>query len=120
MLDTPDVVKAKIARAVTDSNVTFNPDEMSAGVANLVTIIKVMAGDAGTGIVEGLTGQGYGALKKAATDAVVAGLEPIQQRYHALRSDEATLEEILERGAERARGLAAPKVKQVKDAVGLG
>jgi tryptophanyl-tRNA synthetase len=120
MLDTPDMVKAKIARAVTDSNATFNPDDMSTGVANLVTIIKVMAGDAGAGIVAGLAGQGYGALKKAATDAVVAGLEPIQQRYHALRGDEAALEAVLERGAERARSLAATKIQQVKDAVGLG
>lgn len=120
MLDTPDVIKNKIARAVTDSNTTFDPSNMSPGVSNLMTIIKIMGGDNGKSIEAELTGKGYGALKKAATDAVVGALEPIQQRFNALRQDEAALETILERGAKRAQTLASAKIAQVKSAVGLG
>ncbi len=120
LLDTPDVIKGKYARAVTDSKSAFDPEDMAPGVANLVSIIKVMAGSAGETIVADLVGKGYGSLKKAATDATVERLEPIQSRFAELQQQPDELEAILQRGAERARSIARPKMQQVKAAVGLG
>ena len=120
LLDTPDAIKGKYARAVTDSKSAFDLEDMAPGVANLVTIIKVMAGDAGQSIVDDLVGKGYGALKKAATDTTVAKLQPVQARFAELKQQPEELEAILARGAERARSIARPKMAQVRNAVGLG
>ena len=120
LLDTPDTVSMKFARAVTDSKAAFDPEDMSPGVVNLVTIIKVMAGGAGQEVVSGLAGKGYGALKKAATEATVERLRPVRARFIELKRQPEELETILTRGAEQAGSLARPKMQQVKQAVGLG
>ncbi len=120
LLDDPDTIKAKYARAVTDSSTTFDPETQSEGVLNLVTIIKAMAGNGGKDIVTGLIGKGYGALKAAAAEVTVARLTPIQKRFFELRQQPEELEAILERGASKARRIAGPKLVQVKNAVGLG
>ena len=48
--------------------------------------------------------RGYGDLKAAAAEAVIAELTPIRERYAELRPDESALEATLAQGAEpRAR-----------------
>ena len=112
LLDPPDVVRRKVARAVTDSDA--GPDavrrdrEAKPGVTNLLDVLEACGGSA-----DGLTT--YGALKKAVTDAVVAVLEPLQARYAELAADPAYVaeryaagEDALPRGdrpgARRRRG----------------
>ena len=51
---------------------------------------------------------GYGPFKDEVGEAVVELLAPIQERYHALRADEAELRRLLAAGAEKATAEAAP------------
>ncbi len=117
LLDPPDVVRRKIARAVTDSDT--GPDavrssrEHKPGVTNLLEILAACGGSA-----EGITT--YGALKAAVTDAVVAELDPIRKRYADLAADAAYVTEIYERGAETCRRVTAPVVAAARAAMGLG
>jgi tryptophanyl-tRNA synthetase len=53
-------------------------------------------------------------------EAVVSYLAPVQERYEALRADEAALEEILAAGAERAREIAAVTLADVRERMGVG
>ncbi len=107
VLDEPKAIEKKLKRAVTDSDdppvIRRGPDK--AGVTNLVDILAACSGRTPDEVVAGLAdARGYGDLKAAAADAVVAELTPVRERYAELRPDEARLEEILEAGAERARG----------------
>ena len=43
----------------------------------------------------------YGHLKSDVADAIVALLEPIQQKYHALRGDQTELNKIMREGSEK-------------------
>lgn len=52
-------------------------------------------------------------------DAVVATVAPVQRRYHDLARHPEHVREILRAGAERARDLAAAKVRAAKEAIGL-
>jgi tryptophanyl-tRNA synthetase len=71
--------------------------------------------------VEGeFAGQGYGAFKEAAGEALAELLTPIRERYLTLRPDEAALEETLREGATRARAIAGPTMAEVQAAMGLG
>ena len=102
LLDGPDVVRRKIARAVTDSDtgpgaVRHDPDTKP-GVSNL---LELVAACTGTSVEEAADGvPTYGALKKVAADAVVAVLEPLQRRYGELADDPAYVRR-LERALER-------------------
>jgi tryptophanyl-tRNA synthetase len=117
LLDPPDVVRRKIARAVTDSDT--GPDavrssrEHKPGVTNLLEILTACGGSA-----EGITT--YGALKAAVTDAVVAELDPIRKRYADLAADAAYVTEVYERGAETCRRVTAPVLAAARAAMGLG
>lgn len=113
LLDPPEVVRKKVARAVTDSAGTIARDEERPGVTNLIDILEACGGSAA-----GLSG--YGALKAAVTDAVVAELEPVQKRYRELAADRTRVTEVYAAGAARCREVTAPVVAAAEAAIGLG
>jgi tryptophanyl-tRNA synthetase len=115
LLDPPDVVRRKVARAVTDSDT--GPDAVRAaagkpGVTNLLDILAACGGSA-----DGITT--YGALKRAVADAVVAELEPLQKRYAELAADPAYVTAVFEAGAARCRDVTAPVLAAAQAAMGL-
>lgn len=116
LLDPPDVVRRKVARAVTDSDT--GPDavrrdrDAKAGVTNLLEILEACGGSA-----DGITT--YGALKKAVTDAVVAVLEPVQACYAELAADPAYVAERYAAGEARCREVTAPVLAAAEAAIGL-
>ncbi|MCW2767007.1 MAG: tryptophanyl-tRNA synthetase [Nocardioides sp.] len=116
VLDSPDVVKRKIARAVTDSETgpgAVRADrEAKPGVTNLLDILAACGGSA-DGIAT------YGALKKAVTDAVVAELEPVRKRYGDLADDAAHVTKVFAAGAARCREVTAPVLAAAEAAIGL-
>jgi tryptophanyl-tRNA synthetase len=65
-------------------------------------------------------GSGYGQFKQTVADTVVEYLAPTRERYHELRADEAALEEVLGKGAEKARAIATPILAEVREAMGVG
>lgn len=77
--DSPDVIRRKFRRAVTDSDthVRFGKDKPA--ISNLLTIYSRFSGISVERIVEQFEGRGYGELKDSVADAVIAGLEPIQK-----------------------------------------
>jgi tryptophanyl-tRNA synthetase len=119
MLDGPDLIRRKIARAVTDSEpvVRYDP-RRKPGVSNLLTILAACSGAGDPAELAGRFGS-YGALKHDVTDAVIAELEPIQRRHQALLADERSLDAVLRAGAECARAEAAPVLAAAKAAMGL-
>ncbi|MEU7578861.1 tryptophan--tRNA ligase [Streptomyces sp. NPDC041068] len=118
LLDEPEVIRKKILRAVTDSGSDVAYDrEAKPGVSNLLEILAACQG----GNPEALSGvyESYGALKKDTAEAVVELLRPVQERHKELVADPSYMEEVLRRGAERARGMAKPTVDGAYRAIGL-
>ncbi len=123
LLDDAATIVKKFRRAVTDSD---DPPEIrrgedKPGVTNLIDILAVMRGVPADDVVEELAGaRGYGDLKAAVGAAVVEHLAPVQERYRALREDEAALEEVLAVGAAKARSIASATLVDVREAMGVG
>ncbi|WP_074691364.1 tryptophan--tRNA ligase [Alicyclobacillus hesperidum] len=119
MLDEPDVIRKKIARAVTDSDreVRYDPEAKPA-VSNLMTIYGLFADMSMEDVERHFAGQGYGPFKKELAEVVVEGLRPIQARYRELVGSR-EVDEILARGAQRAAELAAPTLADVKTKLGF-
>lgn len=122
LLEEPKKIAKKIKRAVTDSDeqarIYFNPEEKP-GVSNLLTLLSGATGRSIDDLVPEYEGKLYGHLKGDVADAVVAFLEPMQARFHEIRSDEAMMDAVLAKGAIKAREVAADTVRRVYDAVGF-
>ena len=120
LLDPPDVLHKSIMRATTDSEnrIAFDPVKQP-GVFNLLTIYQVLTGQSEAEILAEFEGQGYGALKKKVADAVIAALEPIQQRYHDMASDPNYVEQVLKAGADRVRPTAEHRLLVAQRNLGI-
>jgi tryptophanyl-tRNA synthetase len=116
LLDPPDVISKKIARATTDSQPAVDPETMGAGVTNLLTIAQ--ACDASV-TKESVAGLRYGDFKKRVTEAVVSRLEPIQRKYREITEDASYIDSVLREGNERVMPIAQNTIRNTKRAMGL-
>jgi tryptophanyl-tRNA synthetase len=117
--DSPDVIRRKINRAVTDSGSEIVAREDKPALTNLLTIFSLITDTPIPELEARFEGAGYGQFKRELGDALADHLEPIQRRMNELIADPAELERILHRGTERAREVTIPKMAQVREAVGI-
>ena len=122
LLDPPDVVARKVARAVTDSDT--GPDAVrhdparKPGVSNLLELLAACTGVSPAVAAAGLST--YGQLKKRTTEAVLAVLEPLQARYAELAADPVHVASVFDAGSARCRAETAPVLAAAREAIGLG
>ena len=120
LLEEPKVSAKKIRSAVTDSETEVRHDpEAKPGISNLLTIFSQLTGRSIEDLEKSYAGQGYGAFKGDLADVVVEFVTPFRTRTLELLEDRAELDALLERGAERARVVAAPTLADVYDRIGL-
>ncbi|MFZ5928712.1 MAG: tryptophan--tRNA ligase [Acidobacteriota bacterium] len=119
LLDPPALIRKKIMRATTDSLPGVDFDNLGPGVANLLTIHQAFTGWTDEQMRAHFAGMRYGDLKKTVAEAVVAGLEPIQQRYREITEEPGYLKRILRESAERVSPVANSTVRLVKERMGI-
>lgn len=117
--DEPAVIRKKIMSAVTDmeAKVHYDPEKQP-GISNLITILSSLTGKTFEEIEKEFEGKGYGDFKRAVADAVVAELEPFQNRYRKI-IESGLVDKVLEQGAKRANEIAQNVLARVQKAVGL-
>jgi tryptophanyl-tRNA synthetase len=120
LLDTPDVIRARLARATTDSLKEIRFDESRPGIYNLLTIYQILTGGNKKEVEAKFEGKGYGDFKKALAEVVIESLRPLQERYKELTAEPGHIDAILKAGADKARPLAEKTLAEVKKRVGLG
>ncbi len=119
LLDPPNVIRKKIARATTDSQRTIVFDESRPGIFNLLTIYQVLGGETREQIEAEFAGKGYKEFKAALAERIVAALEPIQQRYAEITAQPSYLDSLLAQGADRVRPIAEATLRQTKERMGF-
>jgi tryptophanyl-tRNA synthetase len=120
LMDEPSVIAKKIKSAVTDTDGEIRFDrEAKPGVSNLIGIYSAVTGESVESFTSSLQGQGYGALKTAVADAVVAALDPIRERAQELLADPAELDRLLAQGAAKANQIAERTLSDVYDKLGF-
>jgi tryptophanyl-tRNA synthetase len=120
LLDPPKAIEKKFKRAVTDSQteVRFDP-ESKPGVSNLLGILSAFSGRPIPDLEAEFATGGYGRLKQATADAVLAFSEPFKARVEDLMADHAELDRLMAQGAARARAQTAAVVEHAYQAVGF-
>lgn len=120
LLDDPGQIAKRLKSAVTDSDseIRFDPTTKP-GVSNLLQILAAATDRPIPDVERDFAGQGYGALKGAASEAVVDFLRPLRARYAELESDPGHVRALLTLGAQKADAIATGVLTRVRDAVGL-
>ena len=119
LLDSKEVIKRKIKRAVTDSlgTVAYNDDQL--GLKNLLNIYSVFTNEDVNEIVKRYENEGYGKFKGDLVDIVIDGLDPIQREYEYLMKNKDYLEKVYKEGAEKANRAALKTLRKVYKKVGF-
>ena len=121
MDDPENVIRKKIASAVTDSDGIIKYDPINKpGLSNLLTIFSCCSGKTIEDIVNEFEGSGYGDFKKAVADSVIELLKPIQDKYNTYLNDKNLIDKVLDDGAEKASYFARKTIAKVKRKMGLG
>ena len=122
MTDDDDMIAQKIRKAKTDPEpLPAAPHELDARpeAKNLVAIHAALGDESIEQVLARHAGQGFGAFKPALAERLVETLRPIRSRFMELKSDSASLDAVLERGADRASALAQPRLDGAYRALGL-
>ena len=120
LLDDLNVIANKIKRAVTDSDnvVAYSPEEKP-GISNLLNIYSAVTGKSVDDAVADFAGCGYGEFKKTVADAVVAEIQPLQEKFKELSADKAYIDKAMAEGAEKASYFANKTLRKVKKKIGF-
>lgn len=120
LLDDPAVLTKKIKRAVTDTGteIRFDP-ATKPGVSNLLSILSAITDEPVDKLEASFAGQGYGHLKVAVAEAVVAFAEPFARTVREVMDDPGEIDRVLASGADRARPIAEQTVRTVFERVGF-
>lgn len=118
--DSPDQIRKKIRRAVTDSGETITAGEDKPALTNLIQIYGALTHKTTPEVEKHFEGKRYGDFKKELAEVVVETLAPIQSELHRLQRDPAFVSGILTRGADQASEISEAKMKLVRERMGIG
>lgn len=119
IMDSPDIIRKKISRAVTDSIGIINYTDEQPGVKNLLNILSAIKGISPEDLVKSYEEKGYADLKKDVAEAIIEELSPIQEKVKELLSNKKYLEEIYQTGAQKASYVANKTLRKMQKKVGF-
>lgn len=119
LLDDPSLIRKKIMRATTDSDMEVRYDEENKpGISNLINIYSALTNKSIDEIENEFICANYGTFKNKVADVVVSEIEKIQEKYNRyINGNE--IDEILKAGADKTRMYAKAKYEAVKEKVGF-
>ena len=122
LVDSDDAIADKFRKAKTDADLLPEAWQELAErpeARNLLTIHAALADRTPQDVLDEFAGKGFGAFKPALADLAVATLGPIRDEMLRLLGDRAAIDAILDKGAAKARELAAPVLAEAQRAMGL-
>lgn len=119
MLDSPDVIKRKVQRSVTDNLGVVKNSDAQPGIKNLISIYSTVSGMSAAEIENRYTGEGYARFKLDVADALIGELEPLQVRFKDYMLNKDYLHEVYINGAERAGRTAYKTLRKMQKKIGF-
>ena len=120
--DDADLIVQKIKKAKTDSaSISDNLEDLNKRpeVLNLINIYAELSGISLQNALKEFAGKDFSHLKNKLADILVATICPIGNKIKELLKDTKSLENILNKGSEKARKIAENTIKETKKIVGL-
>ncbi len=120
--DSPEQIRKKVMKAVTDTGPTFPNQPMSEPVKNLFTIMSIVSdSDTYSFFFEKYNNSTirYGDMKKQLAEDIIKKIRPIQEKVFDIVNNSELLLKVIKQGTEKARESANKTIQEVKTIIGL-
>ncbi|UEG51612.1 tryptophan--tRNA ligase [Mucilaginibacter daejeonensis] len=120
--DSPEVIRKKVMKAVTDSGPTVENQQKPDEIQNLFDLMKVVStADTYTHFdnLYNTCQVRYGDLKKQLAEDMVNATAPIRDRINDIANDAEYLSRVARLGADKARESASRTIKEVREIIGF-
>ncbi|MBI2033582.1 MAG: tryptophan--tRNA ligase [Candidatus Liptonbacteria bacterium] len=118
--DSPQEIKAKISRAVTDSGSEIKLDPAKkAGISNLLRIYSSLSGERIPMLEKKYTGKNYSEFKRDLAELVADYFSVFRKKKKQLQTTHYQLQTILKSGSAKASQIAEKKTHEVKKKIGI-
>lgn len=122
LMDSPDVIREKLKKAVTDSTSTISYEpETRPGVSNLIDIHCACTDKFPEEIVEDCLLQVLDTAnyKKVVADALIQTLNPIRKEYEKIVHDKAYLNQVIDKSTAKANEIASKNFNEISNIIGF-
>jgi tryptophanyl-tRNA synthetase len=122
LADSPQVIRKKVMKAVTDSGPTEPNQQKPEVIQNLFTLLEVVSTPDVVAHFDSAYKDcsiRYGDLKKQLAEDIVLFTSPIREKIEALLSDDVYLSKVARLGAEKARASASKTLLEVREVIGV-
>ncbi|NCD69849.1 tryptophan--tRNA ligase [Mucilaginibacter agri] len=120
--DSPEVIRKKVMRAVTDSGPTSENQEKPQEIQNLFDLMKVVSTPDTHDHFNDLYNKmqiRYGDLKKQLAEDMVIATTPIREKINDIAANSDYLRKVAQHGADKARESAQRTIKEVRELIGF-
>jgi tryptophanyl-tRNA synthetase len=120
--DTPEAIRKKVMKAVTDSGPIEPNQAKPQSIVNLFNLMNVVSTPDTVAHFDGLYNNmqiRYGDLKKQLTEDMINFTAPFREKIAELTSNEDYLRKVVNMGAEKAHESAAKTIKEVREIIGF-
>ena len=120
--DTPEVIRKKVMKALTDSGPTAEQQEKPDYIQNLFDLMKVVSSEDTISFFDEQYNKctiRYGDLKKQLAEDMVLATDPIRSRISDISSNNDYLKKVVSLGAEKARESANKTLTEVRNLIGI-
>jgi len=121
LADSPQEIRKKVMKAVTDAGPSTPGEKPSEPVKNLFTIMSVVSDQSTLKYFTDKHASGeirYGEMKKQLAEDIIKVTEPIRERINEILSDKKYLASVVSTGAEKARSSASQTIRDVREIIG--
>jgi len=122
LADSPEVIRKKVMRAVTDSGPTEPGQAKPESIANLFQLMNLVSSSDTVAFYEEQWNActiRYGDMKKQLADDMVLFTNPLRERITEIQKDDELLNRVIRQGAEKARESASKTLQEVRTVIGF-
>lgn len=120
--DSPEIIRKKVMRAVTDSGPTEENQPKPTEIQNLFDLMKVVSSEDTLTHFDDLYNQcqiRYGDFKKQLAEDMVIATAPVREKIEDIAKNESYLRQVSRFGAVKARESAQKTLKEVREIIGF-
>lgn len=120
--DSPEVIRKKVMRAVSDSGPTEENQPKPEPIQNLFELMSIVSTPDTLAHFDHLYNTcaiRYGDMKKQLAEDMVKATEPVRSRIEEISQDEDYIKKVIRLGAEKASASATKTIKEVREIIGL-
>ena len=122
LADSPEVIRKKVMRAVTDSGPTEPGQTKPESISNLFQLMNLVSSADTIAFFEARWNAcdiRYGDMKKQLAEDLILFTHPLRERIAEIQKDDDLLNRVIRQGAEKARESASKTLHEVRTVIGL-